>query len=62
MKDIILKSLKLFLMAFIASIMCFFLVVSINFIKVGLFTDQIGYDMYGASEENTDMQHLYTYY
>ncbi len=62
MKDIILKSLKLFLMTFLASLMCFFLVVSLNFIKVGVFSEKIGYDLYGASNENDEMKHLYTYY
>ena len=62
MKDIILKSLKLFLITFLSGIMCFFLVTSLNFMKVGLFSENIGYDMYGATEEDPDMKHLYTYY
>ncbi|MBR5223012.1 MAG: hypothetical protein IKV81_02465 [Clostridia bacterium] len=62
MKDIILKSLKLFLITFLSGIMCFFLVTSLNFMKVGLFSENIGYDMYGATEENLEMKHLYTYY
>lgn len=62
MKDIILKSLKLFLITFLSGIMCFFVVTSISFIKVGLFSEKIGYDMYGATDEDPDMKHLYTYY
>lgn len=62
MKDIILKSLKLFLITFLSGIICFFVVTSISFIKVGLFSEKIGYDMYGATDEDPDMKHLYTYY
>lgn len=69
MKDIVLKALRLFLTMFVSLIMCFFLVVSFNVLKVGLFTENIGYDVYGTLKtegENKDTEpkteHLYTYY
>ncbi len=56
------KTIKMFLMTFLISFMCFFLVTSLSFMKVGIFSEAIGYEMYGAKDENAEMQVLYTYY
>ena len=70
MKDTVLKALRLFLTMLLSTIMCFFLVTSFNVLKVGLFTEKIGYDVYGVLKtedgENKDTEqkseYLYTYY
>lgn len=70
MKDTILKALRLFLTMILLCIICFFLVMSFNVLKVGLFTESIGYDVYGTLKtedgENKDTEqkseYLYTYY
>lgn len=62
MKDILLKSLKVYGHLIIVAILCFFLVVSFNALKVGLFTKDIGYDMYIRTSEDADPEFLYTYY
>ncbi len=62
MKRIILKSLRLFLTTALASIMCFFLVISLNVIKVSIFTEVIGWQVYGTVDEAEKPEYLYTHY
>ena len=62
MKDIFKKSLKIFYLLFIASLMSFFLIISINVITVIAFTEEIGYTAYGVTEENQEQVELYTHY
>ena len=62
MKDILLKSLKVYGHLIIVAILCFFIVVSFNAMKIGLFTKNIGYDMYLKTSEDADPEFLYTYY
>lgn len=62
MKDILKKSLKIFYLLFIANIMSFFLIISINVITVIAFTEEIGYTAYGVTEENGEQVELYTHY
>ena len=52
MKDILLKSLKVYGHLIIVAILCFFIVVSFNAMKIGLFTKNIGYDMYLKTSED----------
>ncbi len=62
MKDIIVKGIKTFFTTIIVCVISFFLVVSFNALKIGLFSQDIGYDVYGRTEENADPELLYTYY
>ena len=62
MKDILLKGIKTFFTTMIVCVISFFLVVSFNAIKIGLFSENIGYDVYGKTEDKTDPEYLYTYY
>ncbi len=62
MKDIFLKGIKTFFTTIIVCIICFFVVVSFNALKIGLFSQDIGYDVYGRTEEKADPELLYTYY
>ncbi|MBO5210473.1 MAG: hypothetical protein J6B80_00915 [Clostridia bacterium] len=62
MKDILLKSLKVYGHLIIVAILCFFLVVSFNALKIGLFTKDIGYDMYLRTSEDAEPEFLYTYF
>lgn len=62
MKDIFAKGIRTFFTTIIVCIICFFVVVSFNALKIGLFSQDIGYDVYGRTEENADPELLYTYY
>ncbi len=62
MKEILLKSLKLYGKCVLASIMCFFMVVTFNFVGTALFTKNIGYTVYGTLEGEEKQTELYTYY
>ncbi|MBO5358371.1 MAG: hypothetical protein J6A78_03525 [Clostridia bacterium] len=62
MKDILLKSLKVFGHLIIVGIACFFIVVSFNALKIGLFSKNIGYDTYGSLSEEAQPEFLYTYH
>ncbi len=62
MKDIFAKGIKTFFTTIIVCVICFFVVVSFNALKIGLFSQDIGYDVYGRTEENADPELLYTYY
>ena len=59
MKEILLKSLKLYGKCIVGSIMCFVLVITLNVIGNALFTDTIGYTMWGAPEGQEKMDILY---
>lgn len=60
--DILKKGLKTFFTTLIVCVICFFVVVSFNALKIGLFSKDVGYDVYGSTEENADPELLYTYY
>lgn len=60
--DIIKKSLKVFFLLFIANIMSFFIIVSLNAITVSVSTENIGFAAYGTKEETQDPVELYTHY
>ena len=59
MKEILLKSLKLYGKCIVGSIMCFILVITLNVIGNALFTDSVGYTMWGAPEGQEKMEILY---
>ncbi len=59
MKEVLLKSLKLYAKCIVGSIMCFVLVITLNVIGNALFTDTIGYTMWGAPEGQEKMEILY---
>ncbi len=62
MKDVILRALKIFAMTLVVSVCCFFVVVSFNTLKVVLFTDDVGYEVYGAASDDSEPEFLYKYY
>lgn len=61
MKEVILKSLKLYGKCIVGSIMCFILVITLNVIGNALFTDTTGYTMWGAPEGQEKMEELYVH-
>ena len=61
MKEIILKSLKLYGKCIVGSIMCFILVITLNVIETSFFTDVVGYRAFGAIEGQEQVE-LYTHY
>jgi len=61
MKEILLKSLKLYGKCIVGSIMCFFLVITLNVIETAMFTDVIGYKAYGVKDGGEQVE-LYTHY
>ncbi len=62
MKEILSKSLKLYGKCIIGSIMCFILVITLNVIETGVFTDAVGYKVYGVKEGQQEQVELYTHY
>ena len=62
MKDILKKSFKVYFLLFLANIMSFFLIISLNVITVGVSTENIGYVAYGTTEESQEPKQLYTHY
>ncbi len=56
------KGLKLFGISVVANVMCFILIISFSVISTALFTEKIGYTMYGATAEGEELKELYTYY
>lgn len=62
MKEILLKSLKLYGQLIVAGIMCFILVITFNVLSTGIFTEKIGYTVYGTKEGDESQTELYTYY
>lgn len=62
MKTIITKGLKLFGLSIIANIMCIILIMSFSVLATGLFTETIGYTVYGIKEGDTEQTELYTHY
>ncbi len=62
MKDILFKALKVFGHLIVVGIACFFVVISFNALKIGLFSRDIGYDAYGRLTEDAKPEYLYTYH
>lgn len=62
MKDIFKKSLKVYFLLFLANIMSFFLIISLNVITVAVSTENIGYVAYGNTDESQEPKQLYTHY
>ena len=62
MKDIFKKSFKVYFLLFLANIMSFFLIISLNVITVAVSTENIGYVAYGTTEESQEPKQLYTHY
>ncbi len=62
MKEIISKSLKLYGKCIVGSIMCFILVITLNVIGTGFFTENVGYKAYGAKDNSQERVELYTHY
>ena len=62
MKDILKKSFKVYFLLFLANIMSFFLIISLNVITVAVSTENIGYVAYGTTEESQEPKQLYTHY
>ncbi len=56
------KGLKLFGLSIVANVMCFILIISFSVLSTALFTEKIGYTMYGATAESEELKELYTYY
>ncbi len=53
---------KLFGKLILVNLMCFFLVLSLSVISMGLFTHNIGYTAYGTTSESDQQVELYTHY
>ncbi len=62
MKDIFKKSLKVYFLLFLANIMSFFLIISLNVITVAVSTENIGYVAYGTTDKSQEPKQLYTHY
>ncbi len=62
MKEILLKSLKLYGQLIVAGFMCFILVITFNVLATGFFTKTVGYTVYGALEGEETQTELYTHY
>ena len=56
------NGLKLFGLSIVANVMCFILIISFSVLSTALFTDKIGYTMYGTVTEGEEIKQLYTYY
>jgi len=61
MTEMIKKSAKLFGCLLCAGIMCCFTYLSFNVIFNFAFTDKVGYDVYGFSQESEQKEYLYTF-
>lgn len=59
MQEVFLKGLKVFLSTVIVSIICFFVVISFNTLQVGLFTQDVGYKVYGQTSDKAEPEFLY---
>jgi len=62
MKEILLKSLKLYGQLIVASFMCIMLVITFNLIGTSFFTKNIGYTVFGTLEGQETQTELYTHY
>jgi len=62
MKEILLKSLKLYGQLIVAGLMCFMLVITFNVLATGFFTKNIGYKVYGTPKGEEAQVELYTHY
>jgi len=61
MKDNFKMALKLYGKIVLATVMCFFIVISINVIATGFFTKNIGYVAYGTTSTDSEPVELYTH-
>lgn len=61
MQGFLKNSGKLFLRIFIINILCLFLVISVNVIITGIFSENIGYTVYGAKDGEEKAEVLYEY-
>lgn len=62
MKEILSKSFKLYGKCIVGSIMCFFLVITLNVIGTSFFTDVVGYTAWGVKDGDEKQVELYTHY
>lgn len=62
MDNIVSKGFKTFATILLVSLISFFVVVSFNMIEIGLFSEDIGYDVRGQVEKDGDIELLYKYY
>ncbi len=62
MKDLFKISATLYGKLIVATLMCFFIVISIAVITTALFTENIGYDVFGTKNDSAETQFLYTHY
>lgn len=62
MKEIISKGGKLYAKCIAGSLMCFFLVITFHVIGTAIFTENIGYTVYGTKENDNAQVELYTHY
>lgn len=60
--NIVSKGLKVFLLSIVVCIISFFVVVSFNTIKIGLFSEDLGYDVRGIKEGSEEVDELFRYY
>lgn len=61
MGDILKTGLKLWGKTIVVSIMCFFVVISMNTIATAFFTENVGYTAYGTTSDSSKHTELYTY-
>ncbi|MBR4973377.1 MAG: hypothetical protein IKY45_02800 [Clostridia bacterium] len=62
MKEILKTGLKIYGKTVVASIMSFFIVISMSTITTAFFSENIGYKAYGTTSESSEYTELYTYY
>lgn len=62
MGEILKTGLKLWGKTIAVSIMCFFLVISMNTISTAFFSENIGYTAYGTTSGSEEYEELYTHY
>ncbi len=62
MKEVFKLGASLFGKLILVGVMCFFIVISISVISMGLFTENIGYKAMGVKEGSTEQVELYEHY
>ena len=61
-KEMLGKSVKLYLRFLVVNVMCFFVAVSLFVLATAVFTQTVGYKVYGTQENSEETKELYTHY
>ena len=61
MKENVVFSAKLYLKQIIATVVCFFVVLSMDVLSLVMFSTETGYVAYGVKEDSSQQEYLYTY-